>query len=138
LKQTPTLDSFKKSTNIKNFPKVSIILPARNEEKYIARCLDSLLRQDYTNFEIIAINDSSTDRTEAIMQHYAVRDPRILIVDAKPKPGGWVGKNWACYQGYLRATGNLLLQSFYAKTFGQKSHYRCFQLFYIVDFPLFV
>ena len=85
LKQTPTLDSFKKSTNIKNFPKVSIILPARNEEKYIARCLDSLLRQDYTNFEIIAINDSSTDRTEAIMQHYAVRDPRILIVDAKLK-----------------------------------------------------
>ncbi|MBD0360026.1 MAG: glycosyltransferase family 2 protein, partial [Nitrososphaeraceae archaeon] len=109
LKQTPTLDSFKKSTNIKNFPKVSIILPARNEEKYIARCLDSLLRQDYPNFEIIAINDSSTYRTEVIMQHYAARDPRILVVDAKPKPDGWAGKNWACYQGYLRATGNLLL-----------------------------
>ncbi|MCD6037451.1 MAG: putative glycosyltransferase family 2, partial [Nitrososphaeraceae archaeon] len=70
LKQTPTLESFKKSTIIENFPKVSIILPARNEEKYIARCLDSLLRQDYPNFEIIAINDSSTDRTEVIMQHY--------------------------------------------------------------------
>lgn len=109
LKQTPTLDSFKKSTIIKNFPKVSIILPARNEEKYIARCLDSLLRQDYPNFEIIAINDSSTDRTEVIMQHYAARDPRILVVNAKPKPDGWIGKNWACYQGYLRATGNLFL-----------------------------
>jgi glycosyltransferase involved in cell wall biosynthesis len=109
LKQTPTLDSFKKSTIIKNFPKVSIILPARNEEKYIARCLDSLLRQDYPNFEIIAINDSSTDGTEVKMQHYAARDPRILVVNAKPKPDGWIGKNWACYQGYLRATGNLLL-----------------------------
>lgn len=109
LKQTPLLDSFEKSTIIKNFPKVSIILPARNEEKYIARCLDSLLRQDYPNFEIIAINDSSTDRTEVIMQHYAARDPRILVVNAKSKPVGWVGKNWACYQGYLRATGNLLL-----------------------------
>jgi chlorobactene glucosyltransferase len=109
LKQTPTLDSFRKSTIIKNFPKVSIILPARNEEKYIARCLDSLLRQDYPNFEIIAINDSSTDRTEVIMQHYAARDPRILVVNAKSKPVEWVGKNWACYQGYLRATGNLLL-----------------------------
>jgi chlorobactene glucosyltransferase len=109
LKQTPTLDSFKKSTIIKNFPKVSIILPARNEEKYIARCLDSLLRQDYPNFEIIVINDSSTDRTEVIMQHYAARDPRILVVKAKPKPDGWIGKNWACYQGYLRATGNLFL-----------------------------
>ena len=109
LKQTPLLDSFEKSTIIKNFPKVSIILPARNEEKYIARCLDSLLIQDYPNFEIIAINDSSTDRTEVIMQHYAARDPRILVVNAKSKPVGWVGKNWACYQGYLRATGNLLL-----------------------------
>lgn len=109
LKQTPLLDSFEKSTIIKNFPKVSIILPARNEEKYIARCLDSLLKQDYPNFEIIAINDSSTDRTEVIMQQYAARDPRILVVNAKSKPVGWVGKNWACYQGYLRATGNLLL-----------------------------
>jgi chlorobactene glucosyltransferase len=109
LKQTPLLDSFEKSTIIKNFPKVSIILPARNEEKYIARCLDSLLKLDYPNFEIIAINDSSTDRTEVIMQHYAARDPRILVVNAKSKPVGWVGKNWACYQGYLRATGNLLL-----------------------------
>ena len=109
LKQTPLLDSFEKTTIIKNFPKVSIILPARNEEKYIARCLDSLLKQDYPNFEIIAINDSSTDRTEVIMQHYAARDPRILVVNAKSKPIGWVGKNWACYQGYLRATGNLLL-----------------------------
>ena len=109
LKQTPLLDSFEKTTIIKNFPKVSIILPARNEEKYIARCLDSLLKQDYPNFEIIAINDSSTDRTEVIMQHYAARDPRILVVNAKSKPVGWVGKNWACYQGYLRATGNLLL-----------------------------
>jgi chlorobactene glucosyltransferase len=109
LKQTPLLDSFEKSTIIKIFPKVSIILPARNEEKYIARCLDSLLKQDYPNFEIIAINDSSTDRTEVIMQHYAARDPRILVVNAKSKPVGWVGKNWACYQGYLRATGNLLL-----------------------------
>ncbi|MDP8941412.1 MAG: glycosyltransferase [Thermoproteota archaeon] len=109
LKQTPLLDSFEKSTINKNIPKVSIILPARNEEKYIARCLDSLLKQDYPNFEIIAINDSSTDRTEVIMQHYAARDPRILVVNAKSKPVGWVGKNWACYQGYLRATGNLLL-----------------------------
>src|SRR4051794_37359079 len=109
LKQSPMLDSYDKSANIRNFPKVSIILPARNEEKYIAKCLDSLINQDYPNFEIIAVNDSSTDGTGAIMQQYAAKDPRILVVHAKSKPEGWAGKNWACFQGYLRARGDLLL-----------------------------
>jgi chlorobactene glucosyltransferase len=109
LKQSPMLDSYDKSANIRNFPIVSIILPARNEEKYIAKCLDSLLNQDYPNFEIIAVNDSSTDETGVIMQQYAAQDPRIQVVNAKPKPEGWAGKNWACFQGYLRARGDLLL-----------------------------
>jgi chlorobactene glucosyltransferase len=109
LKQTPKLDSYGKSAIIRKFPKVSIILPARNEEKYIAKCLDSLINQDYPNFEIIAINDSSTDGTKVIMQQYAARDPRILIVHLMSKPDGWVGKNWACFQGYLRSTGDVLL-----------------------------
>src|SRR5829696_4276417 len=97
LKQTPLLDSFEKSTIIKNFPKVRIILPDRNEEKYIARCLDSLLKQNYPNFEIIPLNDPTRDSTEVTMQHYAARDPTILVVKAKSKPVGWVGKNWACH-----------------------------------------
>ena len=109
LKQSPMLDSYDKSANIRTFPKVSIILPARNEEKYIAKCLDSLINQDYPNFEIIAVNDSSTDGTGVIMQQYAAKNPRILVVHAKSKPEGWAGKNWACFQGYLRARGDLLL-----------------------------
>src|SRR5919198_2023398 len=52
------------------YPKVSVILPARNEEKYIAKCLDSLINQSYPNFEIVAINDSSSDRTDEIIQRY--------------------------------------------------------------------
>ena len=56
LKQSPMLEPITKSP-ISKIPKVSVILPARNEEKYIAKCLDSLLNQDYQNFEIIAIND---------------------------------------------------------------------------------
>ena len=59
-KLSPRLKCFEKPLIIK-FPKVSVILPARNEEIYITRCLDSLLNQDYPNFEIIAINDSSSD-----------------------------------------------------------------------------
>jgi len=107
-KLAPRLELFD-STNADIYPKVSVILPARNEERYISRCLDSLLAQDYPNFEIIAINDSSTDRTGEIMKQYALNDTRIVQVDASAKPEGWAGKNWACYQGYLLAKGDLLL-----------------------------
>ena len=107
-KESPKLEEFDKAS-ANRFPKVSVILPARNEERYIARCLDSLLAQDYQNFEIVAINDSSTDRTGEIMQEYAKRDSRVVYVSAPPKPEGWAGKNWACHEGYLRAKGELLL-----------------------------
>jgi chlorobactene glucosyltransferase len=106
--QSPMLDSFDR-TKVSRFPKVSVILPARNERCYIARCLDSLLGQDYPNFEIIAINDSSTDGTGEIMKAYAANDLRVLHIDASPKPEGWTGKNWACYQGFLQARGELLM-----------------------------
>ncbi|HZA07490.1 MAG TPA: glycosyltransferase [Nitrososphaeraceae archaeon] len=108
LKQSPALECIDTSVITKNI-KVSVILPARNEEKYIAKCLESLLNQDYVNFEIIAINDSSTDRTIDILCQYARKSSSIVIVNAKPKPEGWIGKNWACYEGYLRATGDVFL-----------------------------
>jgi chlorobactene glucosyltransferase len=107
-RQSPMLESLNQ-TSIRRFPKVSVILPARNEGQYITRCLDSLLGQDYPNFEIIAINDSSTDRTGEIMKDYAANDLRVIHIDASPKPEGWTGKNWACYQGYLHAQGELLM-----------------------------
>ena len=105
--ETPFLDKFKKKIHEK--PKVSIILPARNEEKFIGNCLDSLVNQDYIDYEIIAINDSSDDSTGTIIKKYAKKFPKLIYVDAKPKPEGWVGKNWACMEGYKKATGDLLL-----------------------------
>jgi cellulose synthase/poly-beta-1,6-N-acetylglucosamine synthase-like glycosyltransferase len=107
-RQSPLLDSFDRA-RVTSFPKVSVILPARNEGQYIARCLDSLLAQDYPNFEIIAINDSSTDTTGEIIKAYAENDLRVKSLDASATPEGWTGKNWACYQGYLRAQGELLM-----------------------------
>jgi chlorobactene glucosyltransferase len=107
-RQSPMLESFDQ-TSVSRFPKVSVILPARNEGRYIAGCLDSLLGQDYPNFEIIAINDSSTDETSEIMKAYAANDLRVMHIDASPKPEGWTGKNWACYQGFLRARGEFLM-----------------------------
>ena len=104
---TPYLDKFENTS--KTNPKVSIILPARNEEKFLGECLDSLVKQDYENYEIIVIDDSSEDKTGEIISEYTKKYPKIIPVSAKPKPDGWMGKNWACMEGYGKATGELLL-----------------------------
>jgi chlorobactene glucosyltransferase len=106
-RNTPILDIFPLKEH--KTPKVSIILPARNEEEFIAACLDSLLDQNYENYEIIAIDDSSEDATGDIIAKYSIKDEKVVHVRAGPKPDGWMGKNWACMEGYRRATGELLL-----------------------------
>ena len=108
IKNVPKLIPIANPHNIKH-PMVSIILPCRNEEKYIGKCLDSLLVQDYPNYEIVVINDSSSDKTGDIIKRYSLIHNKIIYVDAQPKPEGWTGKNWACYQGYLQAKGDLFL-----------------------------
>ncbi len=105
--KTPYLDKFENSAN--QIPKVSIILPARNEEKFIGKCLESLVKQDYTNYEIMAVDDSSDDDTWKIIEKYAKSSKKVVPVKADPKPAGWMGKNWACIEGFKRATGDLLL-----------------------------
>jgi chlorobactene glucosyltransferase len=112
LKKSPKLESFnhlQNRTNDNYLPKVSVILPARNEEKYISKCLDSLFEQDYPNFEIIAVNDSSSDKTAEIMYRYQNKSSILTVLNAGFKPAGWIGKNWACHQGYLRANGEIFL-----------------------------
>ncbi|NIP62113.1 MAG: glycosyltransferase [Nitrosopumilaceae archaeon] len=106
-KKTPLIDQFE--GNVKENPLVSVILPARNEENFIRQCIESLLNQDYSNYEIIAIDDSSDDNTGKIIVEYAENDSRIIPVKARPKPVGWMGKNWACMEGYQKAKGDLLL-----------------------------
>jgi len=107
VKLTPYLDKFENTS--KSTPKVSIILPARNEEEFLGKCLDSLIEQEYENYEIIAIDDSSEDSTGEIISEYAKKNSKIIHVSARPKPEGWMGKNWACMEGYRKATGELLL-----------------------------
>lgn len=106
-RDSPYLDKFTVKSNQK--PKVSIILPARNEEVFIAKCLDSLLDQDYENYEIIAIDDRSEDKTGHIISSFAQKNSKIIHVTAEPKPENWMGKNWACFEGFKKSTGELLL-----------------------------
>jgi chlorobactene glucosyltransferase len=110
-RESPKLQQFE-GPSTRAYPRISVIVPARNEEKYIARCVYGLVMQDYPNFEIILVDDSSEDGTWRIMQSYAAKYKGLIIaLQAGFKPDGWVGKNWACYQGYLHCNGDLLLFS---------------------------
>lgn len=90
-------------------PKVSIILPAKNEQKNLEKCIESLLNQDYPNYELILINDASEDNTLDIMKRFSYKNNKIKVINLNTKPEGWVGKNWACYNGYLQSGGEILL-----------------------------
>ena len=106
-RDSPFLDQFNSKPHVK--PKVSVILPARNEERFIERCLKSLAEQDYENYEIIAIDDRSDDRTGEIIKKITQKIPNLLYALADLKPEKWMGKNWACMEGFKKATGELLL-----------------------------
>lgn len=107
-------------------PRVSIIVPARNEEAEIENCLRSLLALDYDNYEVIAVNDRSTDRTGEIMESLAAKyfenqnpvfsqnqgeegHPYIRIIHHTNLPPEWLGKTHAMWTGANAATGDWLL-----------------------------
>ncbi|MBN2553379.1 MAG: glycosyltransferase [Spirochaetales bacterium] len=90
--------------------KVSVLVPARNEEANIRRCLDSLLEQSYPNYEIIVLDDCSEDRTAGIIASYASRYPhRVRAISGVPLPRGWCGKTHAMQVLSQYADGDYLL-----------------------------
>jgi chlorobactene glucosyltransferase len=112
-------------------PFVSVIVPVRNKEQHIQKCLLSLVGQDYPNFEVIVIDDNSTDNTLRAIQtvkkrrgilHYQEKrslltveevkeegETKLKILSLTDKPEGWAGKTWASEQGYLESKGSILL-----------------------------
>ena len=92
-----------------SFPRVSVIVPAKNESKKIRASLHSLLAQDYPNLEIIAINDRSDDETGEIIDELAKQDARLKAIHITELPHGWLGKNHANQRGVQHASGEYLL-----------------------------
>lgn len=91
-------------------PFVSIVIPARNEAANIARCLDGALSQRYAPYEVIVVDDGSTDATPRILHDYATRfSDKLTVVTGRPLPRGWVGKCNACLHGAQHARGDWLL-----------------------------
>jgi chlorobactene glucosyltransferase len=102
----PYLRHIKSSANL---PRVCVLIPARNEEENIGRCLDSLLDQDYPNYNITVLDDDSSDATFDIVNDYSKRYETISYLKGKPLPENWLGKNWACWQLSQQASGEILL-----------------------------
>lgn len=93
-------------------PQISIIVPARNEEEHIEESLNRLLRLDYPNYEVIAINDRSTDRTGALMDRVGAKAEahrRLKVIHVDALPAGWLGKVHAMWSGAKQASGDWLL-----------------------------
>ena len=85
---------------------VSVIIPCRNEADDIRGCIDSVLDQDYSRFEVIVADGNSEDGTWDILKSYG---DRIKAIREEERPAGWTGKNWGAYLGYRASIGEILL-----------------------------
>lgn len=104
---TPLADDI--SRKIKQ-PKISVCIPARNEELVVGNLLQSVCNQSYENIEVLVLDDQSTDKTPEIIQTFSSDFPeKVTYLQGKPKPEDWFGKPWACQQLADAATGDILL-----------------------------
>jgi chlorobactene glucosyltransferase len=87
-------------------PRVSVLVPARDEAQTIGRCVRSLLAQDYPDFEVVVMDDGSRDRTGLVLA--GIGSDRLRVLTGRTLPDGWTGKTWACWQLAEAATGELL------------------------------
>ena len=100
---------FLKAAPLKGQGLVSVLIPARNEEKNLPILLKGLLNQDYPSLEILIYNDDSSDRTQEIIETYASEHNNIMAIRGGALPEGWSGKNNACHQLALKARGGYFL-----------------------------
>ena len=105
--RVPRLDSFAPVAAV--WPRVSIIVPARNEAETVVSAMATLLRLDYPELEVVLVNDRSEDGTGDLAESLARTDPRLKVVHIQELPDGWLGKNHALHQGAAGANGELLL-----------------------------
>jgi chlorobactene glucosyltransferase len=92
-------------------PFVSVLVPARNEERNILNLLNSISNQNYPNYELIILDDNSTDNTAKIVSEFIANNSyiNIQLIIGRELPSGWIGKNWACFQLSESANGDILI-----------------------------
>ena len=94
---------------VNNPPFVSIVVPARNEERSIRQAVSSFCTQDYPHFEVLVVDDSSTDATPKILAELQTRFSHLKVIDGRDPPAGWLGKPHALEIGRKEAKGQWLL-----------------------------
>jgi hypothetical protein len=90
-------------------PAVSVLIPARNEERTIADAIECALASRGVDLEVVVVNDHSEDRTSSIVEQIAAKDPRVQLIESQPLPDGWCGKQYACHQLAQTARHDFLL-----------------------------
>lgn len=92
-----------------SWPKVTVVIPARNEERNLKQALKSVLGLDYPESQIVVVNDRSTDGTGAILGDMAKQDQRLTLLNIESLPEGWLGKTHALHMGAQEAQGEFIL-----------------------------
>jgi chlorobactene glucosyltransferase len=93
----------------RSHPRVSVLVPMREEAANVRPCVRSLLALDYPDYEVLALDDESSDGTVEVLMALAQQYSRLRVLHGAPLPAGWLGKHWACHQLAQAATGELLL-----------------------------
>lgn len=92
-----------------SYPFISVCVPARNEERGVRACLESLLNQDYPEYEVIVVDDNSTDGTTELVCSMKEQYPNLVFVSGERLAAEWLGKPYALYQAHKKARGEYLL-----------------------------
>ncbi len=98
-----------RKTKSQSISRVSVLVPARDEAANLERLLTSLKRQDDQNFEVIVLDDHSSDTSLEVVRRFAKEDSRVVALAGQDLPNGWLGKNFACHQLAGAATGEILI-----------------------------
>lgn len=93
---------------LSNPPQISVCIPARNEERNILTCVEAVLDQDHPNYEVIVLDDRSTDSTPVILRQLATQNDKLKIISGSDLPASWAGKPYALYQASVAARGEWL------------------------------
>lgn len=104
-----TAPRMRRGDHARAHPKVSVLVPCRDEERNVDAMLEAWSRVEYADWELVVLDDGSTDRTPELLSAWTKRNPRLATLRGSRPPDGWTGKNWACQQLARAAGGEILV-----------------------------